>query len=157
MSSSGSCLPSMGALSSSLAACLDAGVADANASRAQPGHSVLRPSRCCAEGATLPTAVVLDERVDQRVAHYLVTLKVEDLKHGWSILNSICNLPLVFLRIMSSAQFFSKRLQQVPSSLETCRSVRWDLPRENPVRAGICIPRPEIFCCKLTLSLISPR
>ena len=73
------------------------------------------------------------------------------------ILPSICNLPLVFLRILSSAQFFSERLQEVPSFLETCRLVRWDLPRENSVRAEICSPRPEIFCCKLTLSLISPR
>mgnify|MGYP001215643006 CR=1 FL=1 len=77
--------------------------------------------------------------------------------HGWSILNSICNLTLVFLRILSSAQFFSKRLQEVPSFLETCRLVQWDLPRENSVRADICSPRPEIFCCKLTLSLISRR
>ena len=77
--------------------------------------------------------------------------------HGWSILNSICNLPLVFLRILSSAQFFSERLHEVPSFLETYRLVRWDLPRENSVRAEICSPRPEIFCCKLTRSLISPR
>ena len=77
--------------------------------------------------------------------------------HGWSILNSICNLPLVFLRLLSSAQFFSERLHEVPSFLETCRLVRWDLPRENSVRAEICSPRPKIFCCKLTRSLISPR
>ena len=61
------------------------------------------------------------------------------------------------MRILSSAQFFSKRLQEVPSFLETSRSVRWDLPGENPVRADICSPRPEISCCKLTRSLISPR
>ena len=45
----------------------------------------------------------------------------------------------------------------MPSFLETCRLVQWDLPRDNSVRADICSPRPEIFCCKLTLSLISPR
>ena len=45
----------------------------------------------------------------------------------------------------------------MPSFLETCRLVQWDLPRENSVRADICSPRPEIFCCKLTLSLISRR
>ena len=61
------------------------------------------------------------------------------------------------MRILSSAQFFSERLHEVPSFLETCRLVRWDLPRENSVRAEICSPRPEIFCCKLTRSLISPR
>ena len=60
------------------------------------------------------------------------------LIHGWPIFNSICNLTLVFLRILSSAQFFSKRLQEVPSFLEISRSVRWDMPRENSVRAGIC-------------------
>ena len=76
--------------------------------------------------------------------------------HGWSVLVSICNLTLGFLRILSSAQFFSKRLQEVPSFLETSRLVRWDLPWKNPVRADFCSPRPEIFCCKLTLFNISP-
>ena len=45
----------------------------------------------------------------------------------------------------------------MPSFLETSRSVRWDLPGENPVRADICSPRPEISCCKLALFNISPR
>ena len=60
---------------------------------------------------------------------------------GFSHFSMFVILTLVILRILSSAQFFSKRLQEVPSVLETSRSVRWDMPRDNSVSegAGICI------------------
>ena len=123
--------------------------------RAGPWAAVCGPDGVWPCGGVWPSEMRVEGRRRPKmavVAHLYVACG-----HGWSILNSICNLPLVFLRILSSAQFFSERLHEVPSFLETCRLVRWDLPRENSVRAEICSPRPEIFCCKLTRSLISPR